>query len=107
MVQVATADDLLRVEGIVNTAISYFKTFLVTNKQKATVTVKDIAQIEDVSESFLRSASGCYLLPRYGVSAYPDAASARWDIDEYITWRNKDPQIRMQGAIELNKRKSV
>lgn len=107
MVSVATADDLLRVEGKVDTALSYFKTFLVANKQRVTVTVKDIAKSEGVSESFLRSASGCYLLPRYGVSAYPDEASARWDIDEYITWRNKDPQIRMQGAVELNKRKSV
>ncbi len=107
MVSVATADDLSRVEGMVVTAMSYFKTFLVANKQKVTVTVKDIARTEGVSESFLRSANGCYLLPRYGVSAYPDASSARWDIDEYITWRSKDPAIRMQGAIELNKRKSV
>ncbi len=97
MVSVATSEDLERVECKVDSALSFLKTFLLVSKQKAVVTVRDIAASEGVSESFLRSASGCYLLPRYGESAYPDASSARWDIDEYLTWRAIDPQIRKQA----------
>ncbi len=94
MVSVATVEDFNSLSVKVDTTLDLLKTFLLVSGQKAVVTVKDIARSEGVSESFLRSASGCYLLPRYGVSAYPDASSARWDIDEYVRWRAIDPALR-------------
>lgn len=97
MVQVVTAEELNNLSVKVDTTLDLLKTFLLVSGQKAVVTVKDIARNEGVSESFLRSASGCYLLPRYGVSAYPDASSARWDIDEYIKWRAIDPTLRKES----------
>ncbi len=50
-----------------------------------TITVKEIAGIEGVSMSLIKT-NARYLLPRFGESAYPDGLR-RWDLDEYFAWR--------------------
>lgn len=59
---------------------------------KKVVSVSDIARMEGVSRSSLYGMEK-YLLPRFGVSAYPDGV-ARWDLEEYLRWREISPVER-------------
>lgn len=58
------------------------------------VKVEDIAKMEGVSKSQLNGKEQ-YLLPRFGVSAYP-VGVRRWDLQEYLEWRSINPEIRYQ-----------
>lgn len=79
---------------------SMFEIFLIRNKQKATVNISDIARIEGVSLGQLRKGgTERYLLPRFGESGYP-TGSVRWDLDEYLDWRKKDPNERRMAYLE-------
>lgn len=60
-----------------------------------TVDVKDIAIIEGVSFAHLNSKAR-YLLPRYGISAYPDG-HRRWPLEEFLDWRKKPIEERVRG----------
>lgn len=60
-----------------------------------TVTVQNIADIEGVSFSHINN-KGRYLLPRYGVSAFPDG-HRRWPLDEYLAWRKVPVEKRIAG----------
>ena len=57
-----------------------------------TVKVDDICKIEGVSKTQINGKEQ-YLLPRFGVSGYP-AGVRRWDLQEYLDWRNIDPKKR-------------
>ena len=56
------------------------------------VKVEDICRIEGVSKSQINGKEQ-YLLPRFGVSAYP-AGVRRWDLQEYLEWRSINPKER-------------
>lgn len=56
-----------------------------TGKVKKTVGMQDIADMEGISVTSLRTKER-YLLPRFGESGYP-TGSCRWDMDEYLKWR--------------------
>ena len=56
------------------------------------VKVEDICRIEGVSKSQINGKEQ-YLLPRFGVSAYP-AGVRRWDLEEYLQWRSINPVER-------------
>ena len=58
------------------------------------VKIKDIARMERVSVPYLY-AKGRYLLPRFGVSAY-DEGTVRWDLDEYLKWREIPQEKRLE-----------
>lgn len=60
---------------------------LTGSSAKLTITVKEIAEKENVSVSSLSPSGKCrYLLPRFGESGYPDGPR-RWDLFEYWNWR--------------------
>lgn len=68
-----------------------------------TVKVEDIAKMEGVSKSQLNGKEQ-YLLPRFGVSAYP-VGVRRWDLQEYLEWRSVDPRVRYEMWQEHLERK--
>ena len=73
-----------------------------------TVKVEDIAKIEGISKSQLNGREQ-YLLPRFGVSAYPEGVR-RWDLDEYLRWRSVDPKVRYmmwQKHLEQVRQKNI
>lgn len=77
---------------------SYF--FTKTASTKRTITIKEIAEIEDVSISQLRPhGAERYLLPRFGQSGYP-TGKTRWNVEEYLEWSNIDPEERKQAYLE-------
>lgn len=63
-----------------------------TGKIKKTVGMQDIAYMEGISLTSLRTKER-YLLPRFGESGYP-TGSVRWDLDEYIEWRKRPAEER-------------
>lgn len=107
MVQVVTVEDLERVEGKIDRLTNVIERLLVASKINDTVKVSDIAEVEGCSESFLRSASGSYLLPNFGKSSYPDTAVTRWTVGEFLSWRGRDRDSRQNASLEVTKRKSV
>lgn len=79
---------------------SIFQTTIPFQKQKKTISIKEIANIEEVSISQLRpNGAERYLLPRFGQSGYP-TGKTRWDIAEYQEWREIDPEERRQAYLE-------
>lgn len=74
-----------------------FLDFLVQTKSRQTVNVADIARMEGVSVSQLRKGGKeRYLLPRFGESGYP-TGSVRWDLSEYLDWRRKPAEERLNA----------
>ena len=70
-----------------------------------TVKVKDIARIEGVSESSINEKER-YLLPRFGESGYPTGVR-RWDVDEYLAWRQKPVKERYRAFLEYNENRRL
>ncbi len=70
-----------------------------------TVKVKDIARIEGISESSLNERER-YLLPRFGESGYPTGVR-RWDVDEYLAWRQKPVDERYRAFLQYNENKRL
>lgn len=66
-----------------------------TGKIKKTVGMQDIAYMEGISLTNLRTKER-YLLPRFGESGYPTGA-VRWDLDEYLEWRKIPAEEREQS----------
>lgn len=58
-----------------------------------TVTAQNIADIEGVSFNHIIGKAK-YLLPRFGVSAFPDGRR-RWPLDEYLAWHSKPVQEKI------------
>lgn len=62
---------------------------------KNTVAIADIAKFEGVSKALLYQPANAYLLPRFGKSAYQQGA-IRWDVQEYLEWRQIEPSKRKE-----------
>lgn len=58
-----------------------------------TVTAQNIADIEGVSFNHIMGKAR-YLLPRFGVSAFPDGRR-RWPLEEYLAWHRKPVQEKI------------
>lgn len=78
----AKIEDLERVVGVL----------VEISDMTRTITPAQIAKREGVS---VRSLDGSmqYLLPRFGVSGFPDG-KRRWTVREYASWSARDPQER-------------
>lgn len=64
-----------------------FSLLLERTKANQTVNISDIARMEGTSVSQLRKGGAeRYLLPRFGVSEYPDG-KVRWSWETYEKWR--------------------
>lgn len=99
-IDVATKEDFLHLEKKISQMQEALKLIVQMGKLPDVVRIKDIARMENVSETLIRGRCR-YLLPRFGVSAYEDG-SARWPLDEYLEWRKIDPKERKWMWMDLS-----
>lgn len=84
--EIASREEIQALAADVKDLKRMFNLFLIQNKLPQTVSVADIARIEGKSISYLCN-NGAYLLPRYGVSGYPEKRNRRWDYQEFLDWQ--------------------
>ena len=66
---------------------------------RKTITINEIAVIEGVGKQLIYTTAR-YLLPRFGVSAYPDGVT-RWPVEEYYEWKRIPLDERRKRFKEL------
>ncbi len=101
-VNVITHDELDQVKDILHKISKILGSPDMYLAQKKTISVRDVATVEGVSITSIRTSEYRYLLPNFGVSEYP--GKIRWNKSTYLKWSMIPPSDRQKMWNNMSKK---